>query len=75
MISLQFIHNSYKKEMTECIFICKYIFCLESKLAEEPLVLTSLITFFEKLLDDLLGIFTLSGLLESISRDSTLDLF
>ena len=59
--------------MTEYIFL--NINCLESKLAEEPLVLTSLITFFEKLLDNLLGIFTLSRFLESFSRDGTLDLF
>jgi hypothetical protein len=59
--------------MTEYIFL--NINCLESKLAEEPLVLTSLITFFEKLLDNLLGIFTLSRFLESLSRDGTLDLF
>jgi hypothetical protein len=48
---------------------------LESELREEPLVLTSLVTFFKELLDDLLGVFTLSGFLESFSRDSTLDLF
>jgi hypothetical protein len=51
------------------------IFCLESKLGEEPLVLAGLITFFKELLDDLLGFLTLGGFLESISRDGTLDLF
>jgi hypothetical protein len=48
---------------------------LESELAEEPLVLTGLVTFFKELLDNLLGIFTLRGILESLGRDSTLDLF
>jgi len=67
----------YKKKVQkgERIRVIADQISLESELAEEPLVLTSLVTFFEELLDDLLGIFTLSGLLESISRDSTLDLF
>lgn len=47
--------------------------CLEVQLGEEPLVLTSLVSFFKGLLDNLLGFFTLRWFFESFGGDHRLE--
>lgn len=51
------------------------LFSLEVQLSEEPLVLTSLVSFFKGLLDNLLGFFSLRWFFKGFSGDSTLEGF
>lgn len=46
---------------------------LEVQLREKPLVLTGLVSLLKSLLDDLLGLLTLSWLLESLGGDNGLE--
>lgn len=75
----QHLESINVKKFVNCckliLFIWTDIFFnnLESQLREEPLVLTSLVSFFESLLDDLLGFFTLGWFFESFGRDNGLE--
>lgn len=51
------------------------LFSLEVQLSEEPLVLTSLVSFFKGLLDNLLGFFSLGWFFESFGRNDALEGF
>ena len=51
------------------------LFSLEVQLSEEPLVLTSLMSFFKGLLDNLLGFFSLRWFFESFSGYYALESF